>query len=121
MSSVGGEKPAQVKQAEFAEAISDVSRFIQTHGRMPDEVWIGARSISPQDYLATLGAVIEAGGKPQNVMLRKGVFTADTYVAEDSPRLWGWVIFPEGFHAPKLMEIARLQAWTLKPALLLKP
>jgi hypothetical protein len=28
------------------------------------------------------------------------------------------VIFPEGFHAPRIMELARLQAWTLKPALL---
>jgi hypothetical protein len=39
-------------------------------------------------------------------------------VAEDSPGLWGWVIFPEGFHAPHIMELARLQAWTLKPAVL---
>jgi hypothetical protein len=38
-------------------------------------------------------------------------------VADDSPKLWGWVIFPEGFHAPRLMELAKLQAWTLKPAL----
>jgi hypothetical protein len=30
------------------------------------------------------------------------------------------VIFPEGFHAPKIIELARLQAWTLKPALLQK-
>jgi len=30
------------------------------------------------------------------------------------------VIFPEGFHATKIIELARLQAWTLKPALLHK-
>jgi hypothetical protein len=28
------------------------------------------------------------------------------------------VLFPEGFHAPRIMDPARLQAWTLKPALL---
>jgi len=28
----------------------------------------------------------------------------------------GWVIHKAGFQAPKLMELARLQAWTLKPA-----
>ncbi len=123
--SLGGTKPMTVRQIEFAEAVRDVSRFIQangqTHGRMPDEIWIGAQSISPQDYLATLGAIIE-GWKSydgnQNVSLRTGRFTADRYVAEDSTKLWGWVIFPEGFHAPKIMELARLQAWTLKPALL---
>lgn len=118
--SMGGNKPTTVRLVEFTEAVQDVARFIQTHSRMPDEVWIGAQSISPQDYLATLGAVVEAGSKPENVTLRKGGFTAGSHVAEDSIRLWGWVIFPEGFHAPKLMEIARLQAWTLKPAMLSK-
>jgi hypothetical protein len=41
---------------------------------------------------------------------------AADYVADDSPDLWDWVIFPHGFHAPKLMALAKLQAWTLKPA-----
>jgi hypothetical protein len=27
-------------------------------------------------------------------------------------------MLPDGFEAPKLLEQARLQAWTLKPALL---
>ncbi|MFN0108930.1 MAG: hypothetical protein ACKVZH_08745 [Blastocatellia bacterium] len=119
--SVGGNKPTTVRLVEFSEAVRDVSRFVQNHGRMPDEIWIGAQSISPQDYLATLGTVIEGWkGYDGNlrVTLRQGRFTADQYVAEDSTKLWGWVIFPEGFHAPKIMELARLQAWTLKPALL---
>ena len=29
------------------------------HRRMPDEVWIGAENLSPVDYLATLGSVVE--------------------------------------------------------------
>ena len=28
----------------------------------------------------------------------------------------GWVIHEEGFRAPRIVEQARLQAWTLKPA-----
>lgn len=118
--SVGGTKPTTIRQIEFAETVKDVARFQQTHGRVPDEVWLGAQSIAPQDYLATLGAVLENWPTQLNatITLRQGKFTADRYVAEDSPKLWGWVIFPEGFHAPKLMEVARLQAWTLKPALL---
>jgi hypothetical protein len=40
------------------------------------------------------------------------------HVAADTPGLFGgWVIHKEGFRAPKLVELARLQAWTLKPAL----
>jgi hypothetical protein len=78
--------------------------------------------MAPADYLATLAHVVEeliASGKaPPAVTRYEGRFTADRYVAEDSPKLWNWVIFPEGFHAPKIIELARLQAWTLKPALL---
>ena len=87
---------------------------------MPDDVWLGAYNLSPQDYLATLGAVMTAwrGRDPSGVVpLRTGRFVSDRHVAEDSTGLWSWVIFPEGFRAPAIMEQARLQAWTLKPAL----
>ena len=67
---------------------------------------------------SALEQVITSGQTPAQVNGRSGRYTADRDVAEDSPKLWGWVIFPEGFHAPQLMELARLQAWTLKPAVL---
>ena len=41
------------------------------------------------------------------------------HVAKDTPELFGgWIIHKEGFRAPKILDIARLQAWTLKPAIL---
>jgi hypothetical protein len=122
--SAGKTKPASLTWPAFAAAVRDVSDFTRTQKRMPDAVWFGVDSLSPQDYLATLAAVIEeliaTGKKPEQVKVREGKFTADQYVAEDSTRLWGWVIFPEGFQAPKIMGLARLQAWTLKPAILQK-
>jgi hypothetical protein len=60
--------------------------------------------------------IANAGRPPSSVALREGRFTADRHVTADSIDLWRWPIFPEGFHAPRLMELARLQAWTLKPA-----
>ncbi len=120
----GRSRPASFAWSAFASAARATAGFREAHKRMPDEVWVGVDSLSPQDYLATLAAVIEelitTGKKPDQVKVREGRFTTDQYVAEDSTRLWGWVIFPEGFHAPKIMELARLQAWTLKPALLQK-
>ena len=119
--SVGGTRPTAIRLGELSEASRDVSQFMRAHGRMPDEVWIGAANLSPEDYLATLGSVID-GWKGYDgslsVAVRAGRFTADRQVAPDSPALWNWVIFPEGFQAPAIMELARLQAWTLKPALL---
>ena len=37
-------------------------------------------------------------------------------VADDNPNLWNWIIFPPGFRAPAMMQLAKRQAWTLKPA-----
>jgi hypothetical protein len=37
-------------------------------------------------------------------------------VATDARAVFSWPIHPEGFSAPQLLELARLQAWTLKPA-----
>jgi hypothetical protein len=37
------------------------------------------------------------------------------------PNLWGWATFPPGMKAPALMELAKRQAWTLKPAVLYGP
>lgn len=120
--SAGRTKPVSLTWQAFTAAARDVAGFMRAHQRMPDAVWFGVESLSPQDYLATLAAVIEQliknGKPPDQVTVREGRFTADQYVAEDSTRLWGWIIFPEGFHAPKIMALARLQAWTLKPALL---
>ena len=119
---IGGSQSPSYRWSAFSRAVKDTSAFCQSTGRVPDEVWIGSESLSPADYLVTLAQAFEdaitSRKAPAEVVRRTGHFTADRYVAEDSPALWGWVIFPEGFHAPKIMELARLQAWTLKPAVL---
>lgn len=112
--------PLVIPWEAFARAITDAADFCRVNQRIPDEIWAGTDSLSPADFLATLGPVVErviaTGQPPSEVTRRAGRFTADRYVAEDSTELWSWPIFPEGFHAPAIMELARLQAWTLKPA-----
>ena len=53
---------------------------------------------------------------PAEVTLAPAELAAEQCVARDDESVWNWVIFPEGFSAPRLLELARLQAWTLKPA-----
>jgi len=121
-----------VREGEFewprwAEACRDFLDATERIGRMPPVVWVAGKAVDPVDFAATLGEVIasaaERGKAPETVRLVKGNFTVAKYVAEDSPRLWGWVIFPDNFRAPKMMALAKLQSWTLKPAILapLKP
>jgi hypothetical protein len=120
--STGGARSSSFRWSAFAQAVRDTSDYCRTSYRLPDEVWIGAESISPADYLATLARTLEdlivSGKAPTDVIRREGRYTADRHVAEDSPDLWSWPIFPDGFRAPRIMELARLQAWTLKPAVL---
>ncbi|MFN7929277.1 MAG: polysaccharide deacetylase family protein [Blastocatellia bacterium] len=110
--------------ASFKQVVEEVSSQLATTKRIPEAVKIGSASISPADYLATLGEVLlqvmKPGHLPRAVAIRNGKFTADKYVADDDPKIFNWVIHPEGFHAPKLMQLAKLQAWTLKPAILKK-
>jgi hypothetical protein len=124
---LGNKTLTQVSLAELRRAalarMADWSRKASRQGyQMPSEFWVATNSFSPQDYLATIAGAVErhltTGTWPDPVPVRKGVLGFEKYVAEDATKLWGWVIFPEGFHAPKIMELARLQAWTLKPALL---
>ncbi len=124
MPSIGARKLMQVNRAAFATAIRDTANFCHTRKHIPNEVWIGSDAISPADFLASLGRFVESAitqiNQPEFVEIKQANFTADKYVAVDEPRLWSWVIYPEGFHAPKIMEMARLQAWTLKPAIMKK-
>ncbi len=126
--SAGGQGPRGGAGADrfaweaFARATEQVARFVDEEGRVPAEVWIGARNVSPSDYLAMLGTTVESllatGRPPEEVAHRAATFIADRYVSADTPDLWSWPIFPKGFHAPHIMQLARLQAWTLKPAVL---
>jgi hypothetical protein len=111
-----------ISKNQFAATCLDVHSALLTDGSIPSEVWIGSQAISPANYLATLAAAVEEliqkGRIGETITFRGGNFTADRFVADDSLSIWKWEIFPEGFHSPKIMELAKLQAWTLKPAIL---
>lgn len=97
----------------FERAKMDVAGFIRSSHRLPAEVWIGSDKLSLADFAATLAS--DAGGNG-NVAVRKGKLEFEKYVSTDPQGSFAWPIHPEGFSAPELLELARLQAWTLKPA-----
>jgi hypothetical protein len=115
-------RPATTDWSQFTRTAADVADFVRKQGRVPTSVWLGSVRVPPEAYLRSLAEVTAAlvGGRPapETVEVRPARLAAAEHVAEDSPRLWGWVIFPRGFRAPQMMELARRQAWTLKPAIL---
>ena len=119
-----GKKEVAIDWAAFSMAVRDVRDFMRSQGRVPARVFIGADAVRPADFLVGVGRVwksfVAEGKLPvgREVWLGKNVEVLTMRsVAKDTPALFGgWIIHKEGFRAPKVMEVARLQAWTLKPA-----
>ena len=109
-----------VPWSQFSRTALDVGGFLETRGQIPGQVWLGSAAVPPESYFVALARVTSTlllkGEPPESVSVPPARLAAAQYVAQDASALWEWPIFPPGFHSPHLMELARLQAWTLKPA-----
>jgi hypothetical protein len=106
----------------FASAVSDVGDFVKRNHRIPARVFIGADSVSPADFLLAMNSAYadfrNDNRFPGQVQLGRDVpVLTERFISRDDARLFsGWVIHKSGFRAPHIMDLARLQAWTFKPA-----
>jgi hypothetical protein len=104
----------------FRRAVQDVESSLQKNAQVPTVVWIGGNPYPPASYLVALAHVarglLEGNAVPREVSLAPAQLDAAKYVAKDSPEIWNWPIFRPGFSGKHLLDLARLQAWTLKPA-----
>src|SRR5262245_20936599 len=108
--------PVTVSWSQFARTAADVNRYFENHGKVPSTVWLGSAGVPPESYLAALARVFPLmvdRKPPETVEIRPTKLGCAKYVADDSPKIFGW-LFPEGFHAPAMMELARRQSWTVK-------
>ena len=112
----------EVPWNQFARTVLDVAHLLDRSQQIPNVVWMGSAAVSPESYLLAIASVAEIllikQPPPESVKILPAELAAAKFVAKDSLSIWNWPIFPQGFHSPYLMELARLQAWTLKPALL---
>jgi hypothetical protein len=116
------QREIEVPWSQFSRTTLDVANYLEKNQQIPNVVWFGSQSVPPESYLVALSQVVRKliidGEPPDSVKTGPAHLATAKYVADDSPALWGWVIFPPDFHSPSIMNLARLQAWTLKPALL---
>ena len=93
--------------------------------RIPARVYFGPDAVAPADFLASLAFTFHYYHEHHALPLTNNIALGTHFeilparhVAQDSPDLFGgWVIHREGFRAPNILAVARLQAWTLKPAI----
>jgi hypothetical protein len=75
---------------------------------------IGAETLSLADFAATLaGSILDPGA---GVPVVRGRIEFERYFATDPVKPFNWIIHPNGFSGAHLLELGRLQGWTLKPA-----
>lgn len=96
----------------FERGKQDAAGYLERHGRLPSHVWFGAEYLSLADFAAT--AAGDEGGA--EVRVRRGVLAFERFIAADPRKAFTWAIHPDNFEAPELLELGRLQAWTLKAA-----
>jgi hypothetical protein len=109
-----------VPWSQFERSLQDLHLFIQRNRQIPSAIWLGSKPVPPEAFLVAMSKIIsdnrKRGAPPEKVTVSPARLATARYVAADSPELWSWPIFPQGFHSEHLVELARLQAWTLKPA-----
>jgi hypothetical protein len=110
----------EVPWSQFERSVHDLHKFIQRNHQIPNAVWLGSKPVAPEAFLVAMAKIASnsanGGPPPEIVTVAPARLATEKYVALDSPEIWSWPIFPTGFHSEHLMELARLQAWTLKPA-----
>ena len=99
-----------IPRAGFERAKADAVSFIRTNHRLPAAVWIGSEKLPIGDFAATLAAYDGTSG---SVRIRRANLEFEKYFSRDPKGSFSWPIHPEGFSAPELLELGRLQGWTL--------
>jgi hypothetical protein len=80
----------------------------------PTRFFVGAEALALPDFVSTLAASIL--NDRDAVQVTKGNVQFERHFATDAAKSFQWPIHPDGFAAPELLELGRLQGWTLKPA-----
>ncbi|MFP4057864.1 MAG: hypothetical protein ACLF0G_13440 [Candidatus Brocadiia bacterium] len=106
----------------FLEAAGQAAGFAERHGRVPPHIQVAGKTVFPGDFLVTAAEAVATflgtRREPERVTILPANNALEAYVDEAAAReSWKSDMLPEGFAAPGLLELTRLQAWTLKPAI----
>lgn len=108
---------------EFRRSLPRVRTLVNLRQAVPESVAFREGVVAPADYLAAVARVLlrlfDGDGPPESVPIEPVPCAFEAYVDEAAARSgWRGAMLPSGFEAPGLVDLARLLAWTLKPAVL---
>jgi hypothetical protein len=114
---------ASVSVADLLAALQEPLPLVEGFPQLPDRFRVGDAWVNPVDLTCTLAALIRSGAVPgsndaeKRIPLVRGRLTAEEHASDTAEWTKYWVIFPENFQVPNIIEISKLQTWTIKPAL----
>jgi hypothetical protein len=113
---VAPELPASASLEEVRVAAAALVCAVRRTGRLPDALPLAGGTADPASLAAACARAypLACGRGAGAVELRSARLTAEDAVRGEG--VWSWAIFAPGFHPQDLVELGRLQAWTLKPA-----
>lgn len=112
---------------DFLAAGKTVLDAIESEGFLPASITVGDYAeLAPHDYLPTacklLSTLISRESPPETIYRLKGRQPQVEHVSSANfTKACKWKVLPHNFKAPKILEQAKLQAWTLRPAILTSP
>ncbi|MGD9496901.1 MAG: hypothetical protein AB7Y46_11415 [Armatimonadota bacterium] len=113
----------EAEPEEFAQTVLDVAGFLARHGRLPDAIEADAWDLGVPEWFCCaaqlVAHLVETGELDTTVATTMARLRIEEHVDEDAARSsWRGAMLREGFDGSKLLEQAKAQAWTLKPAIL---
>ena len=116
------DSPGPVELQALLDSVEEVSASIADHHRVPASVFIDHRAIAPGRFLKAAAQVVQAaaagGALPARLSLDPGWREPGIVQRTDfSEMRFTWSMFHPGFEGRRVIEMAKLQAWTAKPAL----
>lgn len=102
---------------DFRKALRVDFPTVMGFSQLPDYFIVNGMKVNPVDMACTLAHIIRTNpGDLDVVEIHLGDLVPQKHIRAEE--YWGdmWPIFPMDFKAGRLVEIAKLQAWTLKPA-----
>ncbi len=114
--------PKVVPVSKILQSSITVSNLMKHEKKIPDAVKVDSTVITPSDYLTTSSKILlrllARQSLPKMVEIDKTHLDCEKYVSIKSfNRAFKWYVLKPGYKSPTLIEHAKLQTWTLKPAI----
>ena len=113
------EGPHTVSGRDVGASAAWVDRFCWSERAVPAAIPIGAEEIGPGTWLQAAARVLRSGGLPSSIEVPPGEEYPALARGEAFQRVTftgKWTEFPPDFEGQNVIELARLQTWTAKPA-----